>query len=107
MALIAANDQNFQALLETHDQVLIKFYADWCGNCKLIAPKIRRMSEDPVYSHLTILDINAEENPNIRKLAGVDNLPYFALFHKGELVAGSAASKIEFVQQLVNQKLPA
>lgn len=105
MALISANDQNFEQLLQDNQNVLIKFYADWCGNCKLIAPKIRRMGEDEQYSSITILDVNAEENPAIRKLAGVDNLPYFAAFKNGKLVAGSAASKIEFVQEMVQSKL--
>ena len=105
MALISANDQNYEQLLQDNENVLIKFYADWCGNCKLIAPKVRRMGEDDQYSSVAILDINAEENPAIRKLAGVDNLPYFAVFKKGQLVGGSAASKIEFVQEMVQSKL--
>jgi len=105
MALIPATDTNFEQLLADNELVLVKYYADWCGNCKLIAPKVRRLSDDEKYSSVAFLDVNAEESPNARKMAGVDNLPFFAAFKKGELVGGSAASKIDFVQALVDEKL--
>ncbi|MFN3528852.1 MAG: thioredoxin family protein [Bacteroidia bacterium] len=105
MALTQANDQNFDKLLQENSLVLVKYYADWCGNCKLIAPKVRRISEDESYATVSFLDINAEESPEARKRAGVDNLPFFAAFKNGEFVGGSAASKIEFVQELIQQKL--
>jgi thioredoxin 1 len=105
MALTLATDQNFNQLLQDNSLVLVKYYADWCGNCKLIAPKVRRISEEEQYAGIAFVDINAEENPEARKTAGVDNLPYFAAFKNGELVGGSAASKIEFVQELIANKL--
>jgi len=105
MALTLATDQNFNQLLQDNSLVLVKYYADWCGNCKLIAPKVRRISEEEQYAGIAFVDINAEENPDARKTAGVDNLPYFAAFKNGELVGGSAASKIEFVQELIANKL--
>ncbi|MDP2187060.1 MAG: thioredoxin family protein [Sphingobacteriaceae bacterium] len=105
MALTLATDQNFNQLLQDNSLVLVKYYADWCGNCKLIAPKVRRISEEEQYAGIAFIDINAEENPEARKTAGVDNLPYFAAFKNGELVGGSAASKIEFVQELIANKL--
>jgi thiol-disulfide isomerase/thioredoxin len=105
MALTLATDQNFKQLLQDNSLVLVKYYADWCGNCKLIAPKVRRISEEEQYAGIAFVDINAEENPEARKTAGVDNLPYFAAFKNGELVGGSAASKIEFVQELIANKL--
>jgi thiol-disulfide isomerase/thioredoxin len=105
MALTLATDQNFNQLLQDNSLVLVKYFADWCGNCKLIAPKVRRISEEEQYAGIAFVDINAEENPEARKTAGVDNLPYFAAFKNGELVGGSAASKIEFVQELIANKL--
>jgi thiol-disulfide isomerase/thioredoxin len=105
MALTLATDQNFKQLLQDNSLVLVKYYADWCGNCKLIAPKVRRISEEEQYASIAFVDINAEENPEARKTAGVDNLPFFAAFKNGELVGGSAASKIEFVQELIANKL--
>jgi thiol-disulfide isomerase/thioredoxin len=105
MALTLATDQNFNQLLQDNSLVLVKYYADWCGNCKLIAPKVRRISEEEQYAGIIFVDINAEENPEARKTAGVDILPFFAAFKNGELVGGSAASKIEFVQELIANKL--
>lgn len=105
MALNVVTDEQFGQHLSTHEWVLVKYYADWCGNCKLIAPKIRRMSEDEAHASISFVDVNAEENPQARQLAGVDNLPFFALFHQGKLVEGMAASKIEAVEALVKRHL--
>ncbi len=41
---------------------------------------------------MTFLDVNAEENPETRKVAGVDSLPYFAVFKGGKLLEGAATS---------------
>lgn len=105
MALTVLTDDQFNQHLADHAWVLVKYYADWCGNCKLIAPKIRRMSEGEGFDKISFVDVNAEENPNARQLAGVDNLPFFALFHEGKLVEGMAASKIEAVEALVQRHL--
>lgn len=105
MALTVITDEQFNQHITDNAWVLVKFYADWCGNCKLIAPKIRRMSEDEAYASLSFIDVNAEENAGARQAAGVDNLPFFALFHQGKLVEGMAASKIEAVEALVKRHL--
>lgn len=103
MAVEKANDQNFPQIIQDQDRVVVKYFADWCGSCKLFAPKYRRLSEDDRFSGIQFLEVNAEENEKARKMAGVDNLPYFAVFKSGELVAGSATSKEESVVELLNQ----
>ncbi len=96
-------DSEFQNTLELNNQVVIKFFADWCGNCKLFTPKFKRMSENEINSGITFLDINAEENENARKAASVNNLPYFAIFKNGVFVEGIATTKEETVQDLINK----
>lgn len=100
MAVQLTTDQTVQPFLQ-NGNVIIKFFADWCGNCKLIAPKFRRLSDDEIFKSFSFLDINAEENPEIRKIAGVDNLPFFAIFKDGKFINGTATSKIEVVQQML------
>lgn len=101
MALIQATDSNFNELINQNNKVVVKYYADWCGSCKLFAPKFRRLSEDNRFEDLTFLDINAEQNPEARKIAGVNNLPFFAVFKNGELLRGEATSKEENVLALI------
>jgi thiol-disulfide isomerase/thioredoxin len=102
MAILTANDANFSEMLKSNENVIVKYYADWCGSCKLFAPKYRRLAENESYSKVVFLDVNAEENPEARKLAGVDNLPFFAIFKNGKLLKGYSTSKEENVVELLN-----
>ena len=103
MAVILSNDADFASQLASNQNVMVKYYADWCGNCKLFAPKFRRLSDDERFAGITFLDVNAEENEQARRLGEVDNLPYFAVFKNGERLAGRATSKEESVLELLAQ----
>ena len=103
MAVTLCTDADFQQLIDSGKPTIVKYYADWCGNCKLIAPKYRRLSEDARFSDIAFLDINAEENEGARRTAGVDNLPFFALFKDGKLIKGKAASREEAIVALLEE----
>jgi thiol-disulfide isomerase/thioredoxin len=101
MAVLTSTDADFSSIISDNSKVIVKYYADWCGNCKLISPKFRRLSEDERFKDIVFLDVNAEENEAARKLANVDNLPFFALFSNGALVQGKAASKEEAIVNML------
>lgn len=103
MAVTISTDADFQQLINSGKPVIVKYFADWCGNCKLIAPKYRRLSEDSRFSDILFLDVNAEENEGARHAAGVDNLPFFALFKEGKMVKGKAASREEAVVAMLEE----
>lgn len=103
MEVQVATDENFKNTIDSNERVAVKYFADWCGSCKLIAPKYKRLAGDERYGDVQFLEINAENNENARKMAGVDNLPYFAIFKNGKLVDGSATSKVEKVEELLNK----
>lgn len=95
MAVIDANDSNFDDLIKSHDKVVVKFFAGWCGSCRLFAPKYKRLSADERFTAIYFLDVNAEENPVTRQKVGVATLPFFAVFQKGELIETLSTSKEE------------
>jgi len=104
MAVELTTDSDFKEKIEQNEKVVVKYYADWCGSCRLFKPKYRRLSKDDRFSGVTFLDVNAENNPEARKAAGVTNLPYFAVFKEGKLLDALASSKEESVVEMI-QKL--
>lgn len=103
MAVTVSTDKDFNTLLQSTPVVVVKYYADWCGSCKLFAPKFNRISNEEGYAGMTFLDVNAEENPGARKAAGVDNLPFLAVFKNGQLVEGAATSKEEYLRKMIEK----
>ena len=77
--VIKSTDADFNELITSNSRVVVKFFANWCGSCRLFTPKFNRISDKPEYKDVLFLDINAEENPGARKFAGVSNLPFSPL----------------------------
>tara|TARA_Y100001934_G_C11964981_1_gene591320 strand:+ start:284 stop:598 length:315 start_codon:yes stop_codon:yes gene_type:complete len=102
MPVIEKNDKDFKEFVEVNKKVMIKFYADWCGNCRLFAPKFERMSNSSDLD-IAFVKINAELNPEIRKMVGVDNLPYFAAINNMKIVDKDCTSKEERVQEMIDK----
>jgi len=103
MEIIESTDKSFEELLKNNTKVIVKYYADWCGSCKLFNPKFKRLSNDERFSSVQFIKVNAEENETARRLAGVDNLPFFATFKNGELIEGTATSKEEYVTEMLKK----
>lgn len=103
MAVEVVTDQDFNEIIKSSEKVVVKFYADWCGSCRLFAPKFKRLSNDERFAAIRFLDVNAEHNQEARKKAGVTNLPYFAIFKNGELVDSVASSKEDSVVELLEK----
>lgn len=103
MAVEVVTDENFKDILASNEKVVVKYYAGWCGSCKLFAPKFRRLSGDERFEGITFIDVDAENNEQARKMASVDNLPFIATFRNGELVEGNATSKEDKVVDMLEK----
>ncbi len=103
MSVTQANDSNFNELIKSNSAVVVKYYADWCGSCRLFAPKFKKLAADERFSNIIFLDIDSESNEMARKAAGVNNLPFFAIFKDGELIEAKATSKEERVVEMIEK----
>lgn len=100
-----STDADFSSLIQQNENVVVKYFANWCGTCRLFSPKFKKMSEKDEFAGVTFLDVNAEENPEARKLAGVSNLPFFAVFKNGQLLTADTTAKEEGVENMIKQLL--
>ena len=87
MATVAVTDSSFQSdVLESDKPVLVDFWADWCGPCKMIAPALEELS-DELGDKVTIAKMDIMENPDVPGKMGVQSIPYLVLFKNGEPAA--------------------
>lgn len=99
-------DANFAAeVLQSDIPVLVDFYADWCGPCKMMAPIIKELAE-AYAGKIKIGKLNVDENPNAAVQFKVMSIPTFLLFQNGEKVnAVSGAVPKKELEALLNQML--
>ena len=87
MATTAVTDASFQAdVLEADKPVLVDFWAEWCGPCRMIAPALEEIATE-MGDKLTIAKVNIDENPEAPGKYGVRGIPTMLLFKGGEVVA--------------------
>lgn len=97
--LLELETDTLQEVITQNAKVIVQFSAGWCGNCRIMKPKFKRMSSE--YEGMTFVIIDAEKNPESRKLANVSNLPTFAAFQNGSLIDQTQTNKIEVLAELV------
>ena len=85
--IVHTNDSEFEAeVLQSEKAVLVDFWAEWCGPCKMIAPLLDEMA-DTYAERMTVAKLNIDENPNTPNKYGIRSIPTLMLFKDGAVQA--------------------
>lgn len=86
MSVIVLSEQNFEEEVKKSDKkVLVDFYADWCGPCKMMAPAIEAISEE-VADIAKVGKVNVDDEPELAEEFGVMSIPTLLIFENGEVI---------------------
>lgn len=94
-------EDNLQQIVSENDKVVVQYSASWCGNCRIMKPKFKKIASE--LDEVTFVLVDAEKFPESRKLADVSNLPTFATFVKGEKKNQTQTNKFEVLKELVSE----
>lgn len=94
-------DANFDEVIKTDKPVLVDFWAEWCGPCKMVGPVIEQLAEE--YDGKAVIGkVNVDNNPDSSAKYGVRSIPTLLFFKNGEVVDKliGASSKSTLIKKL-------
>lgn len=83
MSVVSINKTNFEQIISTDKPVLIDFYADWCGPCRMVSPLVDEIAEEnPQY---TVGKINVDNEPELAQAFAVSSIPMLVVIKNGKI----------------------
>lgn len=91
MSALKINKNNFDLVVNSEKPVLLDFYAEWCGPCRMVSPIVEQIAaENPQY---LVAKVNVDEEPELAAQFGVSSIPLLAVVKNGKIVNKSAGAK--------------
>ncbi len=91
MSVLSVNKINFDSVKGIDKPVLLDFYADWCGPCRMVSPLVDKIAEEnPQY---LVGKINVDQEPELAQVFGVTSIPMLVVMKNGRIIQKSVGAK--------------
>ena len=87
MSVQAVNEAKYEELIRSGATVLLDFYADWCGPCRMLSPVIEQIADE--HPEIVVGKVNVDEENTLAMRFGITSIPFVALIKNGEVAASS------------------
>lgn len=91
MSVLSVNKNNFESVKTSDKPVLLDFYADWCGPCRMVSPLVDEIAaENPQY---LVGKINVDDEPELAGVFGVASIPTLVVLRDGKIVSQAVGAR--------------
>ena len=91
MSVLNISKENFKIVEQSDKTVLLDFYADWCGPCRMVSPIIEEIAtENPQY---LVGKINVDNEPELAERFGVSSIPFLVVMKNGKIINQSTGAR--------------
>ncbi|MBQ5838116.1 MAG: thioredoxin [Clostridia bacterium] len=91
MSVLKVNKNNFDEVKGSDKVVLIDFYADWCGPCRMVSPIVDQIAEE--FDEYLVAKINVDEEPELASKFNVSSIPMLVVMKNGEIVTQAVGAR--------------
>ena len=91
MSVVKVNKDNFNEIKNSEKTVLLDFYADWCGPCRMVSPIVDEIAAE--HPEIKVVKINVDQQPELAQAYGVMSIPALFVLKNGKVVNQSLGAK--------------
>ena len=91
MSVVKLNKDNFKEFVNSEKKVLVDFYADWCGPCRMLSPIVDQIADER--DDIVVAKVNVDDEPELSQEFGVISIPSLIVFKDGNVVNRSSGAR--------------
>ncbi len=100
--MINLETDSLDVLVRTQPKLMVMFGTDWCGNCDILKPEFKKVSNQQQNRQIPFVYVNPDNSPKSKQLIDLTNIPMIVAFKKGKIITSDYGNKKEIVSKVLS-----